>query len=387
MKVVLFGAGEVCDSFIKRLPGRFSILAIVDNNECLHGKFKGQFPIISPNDIHIYKPDFIILSCLRRHVSDICAQLTKLGLDDLYLPFPYDEESEIKDRKKQEAEGLIGRDLIDHIIESKNVNGSVFYHISLADNYLECRKKYISRPVERFLHIGSGHSLGVEIYSILRYGGEWTAIEPFPVLGDKYPLHQHVSMIKELMGIFNVPCRICDDIVLNTNAESFRFHDNHGARLNYFPDKKLEDFHDDKKYDVCYSCAVIEHVSDIESFVTKTYELLASGGFAFHWIDLRDHRDFSRPLDFLKIGKSEWCEYYGHAGHFLHGNQLRYSDYRKIFLQHGFRIVAEEIYMRNDKEYIREVSFDFADEYASLTWADLEVAGVLFVLEKPSHDS
>ncbi|WP_429074365.1 hypothetical protein [Aeromonas veronii] len=43
--------------------------------------------------------------------------------------------------------------------------------------------------------------------------------------------------------------------------------------------------------------------------------------------------------------------------------------------------------MKNDKEYIQEVSFDFADEYRSLTWEDLEVAGVLFVLEKPSHGS
>ena len=194
-------------------------------------------------------------------------------------------------------------------------------------------------------------------------------------------------MIKELMRLFNVPCHVNDEILFNTATESFRLHDHHGARLNYFPDKKLEDFHDDKKYDVFYSCAVMAHVVDIHSFVAKTYELLASGGFAFHWIDLRDHRDFSRPLDFLTIGKSEWCEYYGDAGHFLHGNQLRYNDYRQIFLQHGFRIVAEDVYMKNDKEYIQEVSFDFADEYRSLTWEDLEVAGVLFVLEKPSHDS
>ena len=389
MDVILFGAGEVCDSFIKRLPKRFSILAVADNNEDLHGKFKDKLPIISPNDIHIYEPDFIILSCLRRHVSDICAQLVKLGLDDLYLPFPYDEESEKKDREKQEAKGLIGRELVGGIIESKNVNGSVFYHISLANNFEEYRKKYISRPMKRFLHIGSGHSLGVEIYSLLRWGGEWTAIEPFPGLSGKYPFNDHVSMIKKLIGLFNVPFYANNDIVFNNDVESchLHVHDSKSTRLNYFPDINLEDFNDDEKFDVCYSCAVMEHVVDINSFVAKTYELLALGGFAFHWIDLRDHRDFSRPLDFLTIGKSEWCEYYGDSGHFFHGNQLRYSDYRQIFLQHGFRIVAEDKYMKNDREYIQEVSVDFADEYASLAWEDLEVAGVLFVLEKPSQDS
>jgi hypothetical protein len=387
MDVILFGAGDVCDSFIKRLPNRFSILAIADNNEDLHGKFKGELPIISPNDIHIYEPDFIVLSCLQRHVADIRAQLLRLGLDDLYLPFPYDEESEIKDRQKQEVKGLIGRDLVGEIIDSKNISGSVFYHISLGNHFDKYRKKHISKPANRFLHIGSGHSLGVEIYSLLRWGGEWTAIEPFPGLGGIYPFNDHVSMIKDLMGLFNVPCNVNDDIVFNSDVELFHLREHQGTRLNYFPDMKLEDFNDDKKYDACYSCAVMEHVVDIHAFVAKTFELLASGGFAFHWIDLRDHRDFSRPLDFLTIGKSVWCEHYGDAGHFLHGNQLRYSDYRQTFLQHGFRIVAEEVYMKNNKNYIQEVSVDFADEYTSLAWEDLEVAGVLFVLEKPSHDS
>ncbi|WP_156120348.1 methyltransferase domain-containing protein, partial [Aeromonas finlandensis] len=260
-------------------------------------------------------------------------------------------------------------------------------HISRGNEFEKYRKRYISRPVGRFLHIGSGHSLGIEIYSLLRWGGEWTSIEPFPGLGEIYPFNDHVSMIKALMGLFNVPYNVNDDVEFNNDIELLNLSDHHGTRLNYFPDIKLEDFNDDEKYDVCYSCAVMEHVVDIHSFVAKTYDLLASGGFAFHWIDLRDHRDFSRPLDFLKIGKSEWCEYYANAGHFLHGNQLRYSDYRQVFLQHGFRIVAEEEYMKNNKEYIQEVSFDFADEYASLAWEDMEVAGVLFVLEKPSHDS
>ncbi|WP_139407426.1 hypothetical protein [Aeromonas veronii] len=387
MKVVLFGAGEVCESFIKRLPKRFSILAIADNNESLHGKLKSGIPIISPNEIYIYKPDFIILSCISRHFSMIIDQLTKLGLADLYLPFPCDHESEMRDQRSQEEKGIIGRRLVNEIRGSTTQSGSVFYHISLADNFKKTQNKYFSKSSNRFLHIGSGHSLGVEIYSLLRWGGEWSAIEPFPGLRGEYPFDSHVLMIKELISLFNIPCDETADIVFNGNGEKLSLDKKASPLLNYFPNVKLEDFHDSETYDICYSCAVMEHVVDVESFVVKTYQLLSPGGFAFHWIDLRDHRDFSRPLDFLTIGKSEWREYYGHAGHFLHGNQLRYSDYRKIFLKHGFRIFSEEKYMKNDREYIQEVSADFADEYASLEWDDLEVAGVLFVLEKPSHDS
>lgn len=387
MKVILFGAGEVCESFIKRLPKRFSILAIADNNENLHGKLKSDIPVISPNEIYMYKPDLIILSCVSRHVSDILVQLTKLGLDDLYLPFPYDEESEIRDRGTQEEKGLIGRRIVSEILGGITQSGSVFYHISLANNFEKTQCKYFLKPVNRILHIGSGHSLGVEIYSLLRWGGEWTAIEPFPGLRGEYPFDSHVLMIKELIALFNIPCNGNAEIVFNGNDKNVGLDKGKSPRLNYFPNVKLENFHNNETYDICYSCAVMEHVVDVESFVGKTYQLLSPGGFAFHWIDLRDHRDFSRPLDFLTIGKSEWHEIYGHAGHFLHGNQLRYSDYRQIFLQHGFRIVAEEAYMKNGEEYIQEVSVGFADEYTSLTSEDLEVAGVLFVLEKPSHDS
>ncbi|MNG80255.1 bifunctional 3-demethylubiquinone-9 3-methyltransferase/ 2-octaprenyl-6-hydroxy phenol methylase [compost metagenome] len=389
MNVILFGAGEVYDSFIERLPKRFNILAVADNNTRLHGQYKNGVVIIPPEDIHVYNPDFIIISCLSRHVADITIQLIELGLDHLHLPFPYDEESELKDRKQAEKKGLIGLNLVSEIIADKNTNGSVFYHISLGNNFDAYRNKYIANSTSRHLHIGSGHSLGVEIYSVLRWGGEWTAIEPFPGITNEYPFNDHLSMIKDFVSFFNIPINKSDKIIFNCSDQATHIDENNcsSLRINYFPGMKLEEFHDDEGYDVCYSCAVMEHVVDVESFVAKTFQLLSPGGFAFHWIDLRDHRDFSRPLDFLKIGKSEWYKKYCESGHFLHGNQLRHSDYRLIFIQLGFKIVAEEIYMKNDNSYIREVSIDFPDEYASLTWADLEVSGVLFVLEKPTHDN
>lgn len=386
MKAVLFGAGEVCQTFIERIPKRFSVLAIADNNKKLHGGFKSGIPIIPPHEIHIYEPDFIILSCLSRHFSDIYSQLVELGLDSYYLPFPHDHESEKKDKKNIESQGVIGGEILKEINDSKNENGSLFYHIYVGNKFDEIRREFCSKSVNRHLHIGSGHSLGVEIYSILRWGGEWTAIEPFPGLGLNYPLHEHVFMLKELMDIFGIAYNNNSDIFLNYfSKSSYISGDKSSAsKINYFPGVKLEEFSDSIKYDVCYSCAVMEHVADIETFVIKTYDLLSPGGVAFHFIDLRDHRDFSKPLDFLKLGKLEWSDIYSDAGYFIHGNQLRYSDYKKMFLQHGFAIVAEDCYMNNSKDYIDKVSVNFSDEYNDLSWEDLEVAAVLFVLEKPN---
>jgi len=384
VNVILFGAGDVCDLFIKRMPKSVLVLAIADNNEVLHGDFKSGIPIISPCDIHLYKPDYIMISCLKRHVSDIVSQLRALGLEHLYLPFSCFDESEFKDVKRPDKNGLIGGAVVSEIMDLKNIPGSVFYHISLANNFDKNRKKYLSNLENRYLHIGSGHSLGVEIYSLLRWGGEWTAIEPFPSLGENYPFHEHVAMVKQLTDVFDMPTHADNEIVFNCSSELNATSCGYGRpKLNYFPGVMLENFNDVESYDVCYSCAVMEHVVDIPSFIAKTYSLLREGGYAFHWIDLRDHRDFSKPLDFLRIGKSDWHEKYCESGHFLHGNQLRYSDYKKMFLQYGFNIVDESVYMKNPYDYIHDVSSELADEYASLAWDDLEVAGVLFVLEKP----
>lgn len=385
MNVVLFGAGEVCDSFIEKIPDRLSVVAVADNNTNLHGGKKNGFPIISPSDIYQYKPDFIIISCVSRHISNILSQLKELGLIDLYLPFPHDEVSEKKDKKELEKKNIIGCSLVNEIFECKNENGSVFYHISLGNEFEKKRKKYIEKPVNRHIHIGSGHSVGMEIYSLLRWGGEWTAIEPYPGLGGNYPFNEHVSIVRKLMELFGIPCVSGDEISFtsNNNIENLSLFNNKGKSLNYFPSVKFEDFTTTEQYEVCYSCAVLEHVVDVQLFIDKTFELLDSGGYAFHWIDLRDHRDFFRPLEFLKIRSLEWKDLYSDDGYFLHGNQLRCSDFRRLFIQSGFNVIAEEICERNAKEYIDEVKDNIADEFLSLTWSDLEIAGVLFVLKKP----
>jgi SAM-dependent methyltransferase len=57
--------------------------------------------------------------------------------------------------------------------------------------------------------------------------------------------------------------------------------------------------------DFAFSNAVLEHVGDPEGVIREVTRCLSPEGHTMHRVDLRDHRDFSRPLDFLKPGEDK----------------------------------------------------------------------------------
>ncbi len=63
---------------------------------------------------------------------------------------------------------------------------------------------------------------------------------------------------------------------------------------------------EDGSFDVCMSCAALEHVRDPAGAVRELSRVLKPGGVGLHQIDLRDHRDFGRPLDFLRYPEADW---------------------------------------------------------------------------------
>jgi hypothetical protein len=67
----------------------------------------------------------------------------------------------------------------------------------------------------------------------------------------------------------------------------------------------------------------------------NTLRVLRPGGHCVHLIDLREHRDFSRPLDFLRLGEAEYRERTGAPE-----NRLRAGDWLELFAKAGFEIAS-----------------------------------------------
>jgi hypothetical protein len=86
-----------------------------------------------------------------------------------------------------------------------------------------------------------------------------------------------------------------------------------------------------------FSSSVLEHVMKPQEVVARTFSLLERGGSAWHSIDLRDHRDFAKPLAFLEMTAEEYAAVDTE-------NRLRASDWDAIFADAGFEC-AERVLM------------------------------------------
>jgi SAM-dependent methyltransferase len=85
--------------------------------------------------------------------------------------------------------------------------------------------------------------------------------------------------------------------------------------------------------DFIYSNSALEHVREPEHIIEKTRRLLKPGGLCFHSIDLRDHRNFKAPLEFMRMSESEYTS-------IATENRLRASDWYALLAGSGFEVLA-----------------------------------------------
>jgi len=83
-----------------------------------------------------------------------------------------------------------------------------------------------------------------------------------------------------------------------------------------------------------FSLAVMEHVAEAEKFLAKAFKALRPGGISLHFIDFRDHRDFSKPSEFLYLSRESYIAQTGGSE-----NRIRAFEFTEKFTEAGFEIV------------------------------------------------
>lgn len=130
----------------------------------------------------------------------------------------------------------------------------------------------------------------------------------------------------------------------------------------------------DKKFDIIFSIAVLEHVpkEEMDRSIRNMGRYLADGGIMIHSIDLKDHVNPLKPFGFYKYSGDRWNKLT--RGTIFYTNRLRTKDYIDLLEQNELPVVYCERY--KPFELPKNIGPDFTDNYSE---EDLR-AGEVFLI-------
>jgi SAM-dependent methyltransferase len=134
--------------------------------------------------------------------------------------------------------------------------------------------------------------------------------------------------------------------------------------------------------DVICSHTCFEHFADPAGAIAQIARLLRPGGVTSHQIDLRDHRDFNHPLDFLAYNETLWRLANSNRPYAVR-NRWRASQYRAAFEKQGLEVMYLEV--THKTTVTEEMRRRFAHRFQSMSLTDLGILSLLLVARKRTH--
>ncbi len=273
------------------------------------------------------------------------------------------------------------------VSKGEGQQGSFIYDLTIFNRYSRPMLKYLEKTPVSTLQIGPGGSLGCEVLFSLIGVKEAYTLDPFPLLSfdleifmnSLQKLFQLLSHLEFITGgaYFEMP----EYQTLDTGH--YRVGD---CCIRHFGNRTFEDTgFADEKIDFLFSHATFEHVRDPVKCIKEIKRILKPGGLTAHCIDLRDHRDFNRPLEFLRESEESWrfimddyCRFVPHG----YMNRFRASEFRSVFESEGFEILEYIPEMRVDKEEIESVMQHFDERFRVQPVDDLAITTLFIVARK-----
>ena len=128
-----------------------------------------------------------------------------------------------------------------------------------------------------------------------------------------------------------------------------------------------------ERFDIMTSRSVLEHFLDFPAASRRLFELMTSGGVAYHWVDVADHRAYTNPADF-----HEWSLLAEDVG-WWDGlvNTLRACELRAELEAAGFQVLAQH----NDYGKLPEgFAAQVRGRFVHMPVDELRIRNVRFVL-------
>lgn len=187
----------------------------------------------------------------------------------------------------------------------------------------------IGKPLTgRILEIGACGHPGMALLLLLGGADKVWLNNVFPI-ANRLPESwaQNATVLMRLAGLAK---RDLSDILKRRDDGDYAVKD---ELLALPPPCPCEDLRfDDGSFDMIFSNAVLEHVREPIDVLRNLHRMLATNGWFVHAIDLRDHRDFNKPLEFLALTEAAY------RIEDPYGNRHRASDWLRDFAASGFSI-------------------------------------------------
>ena len=255
------------------------------------------------------------------------------------------------------------------------------YAIATAQSYVDCLpggQSYLNN--RSVLELGPGPNFGA-VLVLLCWGAARVAIaDRFLVpFNSTYhlPLYQR---LKELL-IERDPATRLDPLIEVINRKQ-----HNAARLSSYA-TPLEVLAEavDTSFDLTASNAVFEHLFNPRAAILSLHRLMVSGGIGLHQVDFRDHRDFSRPLEFLLDDERSFALLFDRE-HGETGGRLRPFQMEAMFREAGFgnvdfhpNLLAEKSYL---DDFVPRLRKAIASPFFRTDVSDLHAVSGRFVVAK-----
>jgi SAM-dependent methyltransferase len=99
----------------------------------------------------------------------------------------------------------------------------------------------------------------------------------------------------------------------------------------------------DASVDYVFSMVTLEHLDDVEKSILEWQRVLKPGGISAHVAVLVDHRDFTKPYEYLKLDQAAWrAQFVGPGAKYPENeyvNPWRPIDFKRAFAKAGFEIL------------------------------------------------
>jgi hypothetical protein len=266
-------------------------------------------------------------------------------------------------------------------VDPEEAEAGAHYALGVVNHYLSCLPGGLAAlKGSRVLELGPGTNFATSLILLSLGANSVTVADRFLSAwreGHHAPIYRHVIrlMVERFPEADSTPFMAC-----------LEAHDHPGQVLQQLP-LGVEQIRaqDCGRFDLVVSNAVLEHVRRPATAASVLLDLTRPGGMGFHQVDFRDHRDMSRPLEFLLPDEGTFQdlfeECFGECG-----NRMRPHQWFHLFKEAGFsqgdfqsNIIAQAVYL---DEFVPRLRAAGASPYQDVGLARLSTISGYFLLRR-----